>query len=122
MALNDYSGIALSRSNAMVKRIIAATFPEYNGRKIKARLWTAPRVLDNYWDGGSRSFYKAIRVEDGALADFGTDNPFHAVTHAPVDLPEGVLLVEHVIFCGKDLGLTVWAREAASQPLLSAGA
>lgn len=113
MALTDYSGQPLRRSDPLVKRLLAATFPEYRGRKVKARLWTHPRTLDNYWDGGSRSFYVAVRLVDGAVSDFGTDNPFRTATHEPVDLPSGVLLVEHTIFCGRDMGLTVWARQDA---------
>jgi hypothetical protein len=113
MALSDYSGQKLSTASPLVKRVLAATFPEYRGRKVKARLWTGPRRLENYWDGGTRSYYVAIRIEDGAVADFGTDNPFVRSTHDPVDLPAGVLLVEHSIFCGKDMGITIWARHDA---------
>ena len=110
VALNDFSGLALRKSNPLVKKLLAATFPEYRGRKVKARLWTGPRRLENYWDGGTRSYYKAVRIVDGAIADFGTDNPFLASAHEPVDLPAGVLLVEHSYFCGTDTGITVWAR------------
>lgn len=113
MALNDYSGEALSRANPMVKRVLAATFPLYRGRKIKARTWTGPKRLQNYWDGGTRSYYCAVRVEDGAIAGFGTDNPFQRSAHEPVDLPAGVLLIEHSIFCGKDMGITIWGRAEA---------
>jgi len=117
MALNDYSGEKLSTANPLVKKVIAASFPEYRGRKVKARLWTRPMRLQNYWDGGSRSYYVAIRMADGAVSDFGTDNPFLRESHEPVDLPEGVLLVEHSYFLGKDSGLTIWARAG----LLEAG-
>lgn len=117
MALNDWSGEKLSTANPLVKRVIAATFPEYRGRKVKAQYWRGPRRLENYWDGGTRSYYVAIRIEDGAVADFGTDNPFHQSAHEPVDLPSGVLLIEHVIFCGKDLGLRIWARQDDAQTI-----
>lgn len=113
MALNDFSGEPLSRANPMVKRILATTFPDYRGRKVKARLWTRPMTLHNYWDGGTRSYYVAIRVADGAVSDFGTDNPFQRSAHEPVDLPFGVLLVEHSYFCGRDSGITIWARTDA---------
>jgi hypothetical protein len=116
MALSDYSGEKLSRANPVVKRLIAATFPEYKGRKIKARLWNGPMRLTNYWDGGTRSFYVAVRIEDGATSDFGTDNPFLRSAHDEVDLPDGVLLVEHSIFCGHDMGLTVWVKSPAQLP------
>lgn len=110
MALNDYSGETLSRANPLVKRLLAATFPQYKGRKIKARLWRGPMQLQNYWDGGSRSYYVAVRIVDGAVSDFATDNPFERSSHEPVDLPVGVILVERSIFMGRESGLTVWMR------------
>lgn len=110
MGLHDYEGVKLSKANPAVKRLIAATFPDYRGRKVKARAWRGPMRLQNYWDGGSRSYYVAVRVADGAVADFGTDNPFQQSAHEPVDLPEGVMLVEHSYFMGTDTGLTVWAH------------
>jgi hypothetical protein len=113
MALSDYSGETLSRANPMVKRVLAVAFPEYRGRKVKARLWTRPQRLQNYWDGGTRSFYVAIRIEDGAVCPFETSNPFERSTHEDVDLPAGVLLVEHSYFCGRDSGITIWARAEA---------
>lgn len=127
MALNDYSGETLSRTNPLVKRLLAATFPTYRGRKIKARLWRGPMRLQNYWDGGTRSYYVAVRINDGAVSDFGTDNPFMRSAHEPVDLPVGVILVEHTYFCGKDTGLTVWARQESlgagdAKQLLGTGA
>lgn len=110
MALNDYSGQPLRTGDPMVKRLLAVTFPQYRGRKVKARLWKGPMVLENYWSEGSRSYYRAVRIIDGAVADFGTDNPFFATAHEPVDLPSGVILVERSIFMGREAGLTVWAR------------
>lgn len=111
MALNDYSGVALSKANPLVKRLLAATFPEYRGRKVRVRSWRGPMVLENYWSEGSRSYYVAVRVTDGSIADFGTDNPFLRQSHEPVDLPAGVLLVERSIFMGRESGITVWGRQ-----------
>lgn len=110
MALNDYSGETLSRANPVVKRLLALTFPDYKGRTIKARLWLRAKPLENYWDGGTRSYYEAVRIADGAVSSFGTDSPFLRSSHEPVDLPDGVILVEHAYFCGKDMGITVWVK------------
>jgi len=110
MSLTDWSGVKLSRANPLVKRLIAATFPEYKGRKVKACLWRGPMHLQNYWDGGSRSYYVAVRISDGAISDFGTDNPFLRSAHEPVDLPVGVILVENTWFLGRNTGLTIWMR------------
>jgi hypothetical protein len=121
MSLTDWSGVAVSRTTPIIRRIVDATFPDYRGRKIKVRQWTGARQLDNYWSGGSRSYYVAIRVNDGAVSDFGTDNPFLASAHDKVDLPEGVILVERSIFCGKESGLTIWTHAPAAPALLGDG-
>lgn len=113
MALNDYTGQPLRTGDPLVKRLLKVTFPEYRGRKVKARLWKGPMRLENYWDGGTRSYYVAVRIADGGISNFGTDNPFERSAHEEVDLPVGVLLVEHSIFCGKDMGITVWGHPEA---------
>lgn len=126
MALTDYSGHPLRRADPMVKKLLAVTFPDYRGHKIKARLWKMPQRLQNYWSGGSRSYYVAVRISDGAVADFGTDNPFLKAAHIEVELPSGVMLVERSIFGGREAGITIWLRpdsiEAGITPgLLAAG-
>jgi hypothetical protein len=120
MALTDWSGEKVSKANPMVKRLLAATFPEWKGRKVKVCLWKGPQRLQNYWDGGSRSYYVAVRVTDGAVSNFGTDNPFVQSSHADVDLPSGVILVEHSIFMGKDSGVTIWVNPQDLPPMLGA--
>lgn len=110
-ALNDYPGVGLRMSNPLVKRLIAATFPEYRGRKVRLMLWTRPRQLMNYWSGGSRSDWRLIDPARGfAAPSADMYNPFTKAAHEAFDLPAGVIAIEHDIFCGKDMGLYVYVR------------
>lgn len=118
--LTAWSGPKLSRAHPLVKRLLAATFPDYTGRTIGLRLWDKPRQLDNYWDGGSRSYWRLVRIADGAIAELDSDNPLEPSAHVLFDLPEGVLAVEHRYSCGRDEGIRIYGRASASS-LLTAG-
>ena len=116
--LGAWAGPRVSRVNPHVARILAATFPDYSGRRIELRLWTGPRRLENYWSGGTRSYWTMIDVA-GRSGRPTNDNPFHDDAHAEFDLPAGWLAVEHCIFCGKDLGIRIYARAADAAALTS---
>lgn len=109
----------LSRSNPDVKRLLAITFPQYRGRKIRLS-FTERMSLENYWDGGTRSYYRAVDLNTGEVREpaRATGNPFNGMAHVEFDLPTGVALVEHSIFCGKDVGITVHVRRE-SQTMLT---
>jgi len=114
--LGTWAGPRIPRSNPRVAALLAATFPDYNGRRIELRLWHGPRRLENYWDGGTRSYWKMIDTRAGRIGSPTNDNPFQPDAHAEFDLPDGWLAVEHCIFCGKDLGIRIYARETLRLP------
>ena len=66
-----------SRSNPAIKTILAATFPEYRGRKIRIKAATEYQMGD-YWDGGSRRYVHAYHLATGHQ---------HVVHRAPVARP-----------------------------------
>lgn len=115
MTYNPPIKVQRPRSNPTIRRIIDVTFPEYSGRKVAVQEWNGPRRLDNYWDGGTRSYWKVIDLLRGRIGDAGTANPFEQATHSDWDLPAGSIAVEHVIFCGQDLGLRIHVRPADMQ-------
>jgi hypothetical protein len=65
--------------------------------------------MSDYWDGGSRSFVKAVNLETGRMVDPSTfaQNPMNGAAHATIRIPAGVALVDHSFFCGRDCGLRV---------------
>ena len=95
----------------------------YRGRTFKARTAENVTITSNYWDGGSRSYWALVRLDTGAGAIAATDHPaFDArgITGSTYQIPAGYCVVEHVIFCGKDLGLRFYVRPEDIAPLLPA--
>lgn len=103
--------IALKPSE--IRPIIDATFPEYRGPKASVRIQATAEysAADLGWQDGSKTEVKALR-QIGVDPD---NNPEwevielclvwrSALVYGGV-IPRGILLVEHVIFCGKDLGI-----------------
>jgi hypothetical protein len=85
----------------------------YNGRKsVKVR--TAQTLyISNYWDGGSKtsvSFYnlagQPLSYSDVKFVKQTAGNPFNQ-NIGEVEIQENVVAVERVIFCGKDLGVSL---------------
>lgn len=95
--------IKLSKSDKAVRAILAATYPEYRGRKVTAQIATTYYV-ENAWGGGSRSYAVAMDLATGKTAAA-------AVTVGPtIEIPSGVIIVEHSYFCGKDVGIRIFVR------------
>ena len=99
-----------------VSALVAATFPEYRGRKFKVQAATKVALHDLNWSGGTRSVYRSCTI-DGQL--LGTSARANAT--APwvnksegqeIDLPQGAVLVRHAQFCGTDAGLTIFIHPA----------
>jgi hypothetical protein len=75
------------------------------------------------WDGGSKSTFIAVDLATGRVSDpdaraFGS---FARPSTPTVDLPVGVAIVEHAMFCGKDTGCTIYLRPENAAPLLPSG-
>ena len=92
-----------------LKAIAKYVYPEYRGRKLRIERADTYR-MQNYWDGGSRSYVKALDLATGRVSEAApsSGNPFNDIAHAVVAIPPGIALVEHSIFCGKDIGITVY--------------
>lgn len=103
-----------SANAAIAKKIAKAVFPEYKGRKIRV-VSRSSYTMANYWDGGSRSYVKAVNLETAAVVspDQVTECPFNPEASATFEIPANVALVEHSFFCGKDAGITIIVSKAA---------
>jgi hypothetical protein len=67
----------------------------YSGKQVQ--LITASSVhLNNFWSGGSRSWYKAVELATGKVTEAHPDtaNPFKPEEHVDVPLRPGVVIVE----------------------------
>ena len=100
----------------------------YTGRKFKLEPCAAVALGSRYWGGGTRSTWRAVRLSDGAGIDiasidqsFANPPQFGGIKSDPiVPIPQGIVFVEHSIFCGKDMGLTFYARQDDVAALLPA--
>jgi len=93
----------------------------YTGRKFQATATKSVTLSNAYWDGGTRSTYRLIRLSDGQIASIGNTNPPQfggPVKRETVPVTQGFAVVEHSIFCGKDMGLTFHVNPADIAKLL----
>jgi hypothetical protein len=91
-------------------RLCQQAYPSYTGRKYSVRTTDSPLNLRSSWDGGSRNFYTVINLETGRTsptlpAQSAFDRPMEGLD--AVTLPPNAAIVEHCIFQGRDLGLTL---------------
>jgi len=105
------------------RELALKAFPEYRGRKVKLEVQSYPLNCASYWSGGSRSYFRFVRLSDGAVsrqmpAQSAFDKPVSGIDS--VELPEGIACIEHIIFCGKDLGLRIHVNPANVAKLLPA--
>ena len=95
-----------------VAQIIKATFPSYNGKKVRVTGAESVSFSNLEWSGGSRSLYRACTIDGaplGAAAHGHFDNPAEGKS---VAIPPNCAVVQHIIFQGKDLGLQIYVRPA----------
>lgn len=98
-------GIKLTK--AQVRRILSITFPEYKGRKFSLR-FGSKYYPQNYWDGGSKTFFKCLTsTPEGVKTASWGFNPMRRDAHDEFDIPVDGMIVEHIYFCGHDLGINI---------------
>lgn len=113
--------VKVSKTDATIRRIVSATFPEYTGRKIRLTSAETVELGGNYWDGGSRSTYRFVKLDGFASVALPAQNPMRDASTHSTPLPEGFVAVRHTVNCGIDCGLTIIANPANVAPLLPAG-
>jgi len=113
--------IKVSKTDKVVKAIINASFPNYKGRKVSIETSRIPTQLDSYWFEGSRDYYAFVQLaDDFKCLPVHSNNPVYEPKQ-PRDLknlPKGIVLVQHTIFCGKDMGITIYANQDDVTPLI----
>lgn len=98
----------------------------YRGRKFRVLPKEGSLELHGaFWDGGSRNQWYAVRLSDGLTqlaggklntpAEYG-GRPYEARS---VQMTPGVVIAEHSIFCGKDVGWRFYVHPADMAKLLT---
>lgn len=87
----------------------------YTGKKFKARVCETMTIPSDagLWSGGTRYTYQVIRLSDGAAINPVEHNasPWNpSRKDVEVRLEPGIAVVNHSMFCGKDMGLTFYVH------------
>lgn len=113
--------IAVTRKE--VNPIVNGTFPNYKGRKIRVCPSESVTLSDLNWSGGTRSQYRAVTLDGipaGNIDRYNQVAPWlNPVEGLSVAIPQGIVVVEHTMFCGKDIGLRIWTNPQDMPKLLS---
>ena len=111
----------VSRSQPVIRRALAATFPDYRGRKVRIARWDRPLHLDLNWSGGTIDQVVLIDLAAGRIAHLSVPAPWmhdHA-PFDPADVEYGAILAVHSYVCGVDAGVTFYVRGDVT-PMLEA--
>lgn len=114
--------IYLTGKEPLVRTIVNKAFPSYTGNKFKLRITDSVNASSS-WQGGSRDYYKFVKLDGMKVTDdMPAQSQFDKTVPGlkSVKLIDGVICVEHSIFCGKDHGITIHICEANAVPLLPA--
>jgi hypothetical protein len=78
--------------------------------------------LDSYWSGGSRDYYAIIELATGKRHDVGSNHPMFEAGKPRYlgTLPEGFVLLQYGVFCGKTATPYVYLNQADAPRLISA--
>lgn len=108
----------LTKLDPLTRSVFTAAFPTYRGRTFRYRLTESPMDVRSYWDGGSRDYFAIVRLADRAVLPIPAQSGFDRALPGADAVPmrPGFAIVEHSIFCGKDLGLTLYLHPADVQP------
>ena len=107
--MSCYRSIEFDNPPTELKRIALAAFPSYRGRKYALKISDDTLNVASYWDGGSRDYFTFVNLVNLEVMPVPQQSAFDKQIPGAkeVSLPPGCACVEHSIFCGKDLGLTV---------------
>ncbi len=99
--------------HAKVKAIVQAAYPGVTTRRpVKIECREEYHVSD-YWDGGSRDYCAVAKLDDMTFVSYGSvlsrqeENNGMKLPIGMLPVQPGYAIVEHTIFCGKDMGYTI---------------
>lgn len=105
-----------------VNDVLQIAFPDYTGRTFRVEYCTSVCFHDTNWGGGTHNDYVAVRMSTGKAGRLVAPAPWvNAIEGQRVELPEDVVIVEHSIFCGRDLGIRFYVHESKAPRFLAGG-
>ena len=109
------------------RAVIKAAFPDYRGRKVRIDVRERNVMATTWWDGGSKDDVAAVRLVDMKPCEIPSTSPYDnqglamAIYHEGIPMCEGIAIVVHSIFCGKDAGITIYLHPDNAAKLLESG-
>jgi hypothetical protein len=103
-----------NRFTVPAKEVKWLTSCAFSSKKRETRIVVTETVTfqNTFWDGGSKSEYRAVKLESGETA---------ILDGKTVTLEPGFAIVEHSVFCGKEVPLTVYLHPSnVTEKLLAA--
>jgi hypothetical protein len=103
-------------------QVALTAYPGYTGKKFQIKVLESTIDVRSYWDGGSRDYYTFVRLDTMAVMPIPQQSAFdkQVVGADSVQLIPGMVCVKHSIFCGKDMGLTIYVHPDNAPRLLPA--
>lgn len=103
-------------SFADASRLIRLAFPGAKSRRPVKIVEKSHYLVRDYWDGGSRDEcrfinLKTMQVISAQEVPALTEGNIYNLANGDVELSPGYIVVEHCIFCGKDLGYRVYVSD-----------
>lgn len=113
--------IYVKNPDGYLRSVFEKCFPDYRGKKFEVQVGL-PKQLNSYWDGGSKRDYVLYDLDTGKLIGVQSNHPFFEPNNPRdlIDPPESIAVVCHKIFCGKDMGLTLYIHPNRFTKLLPA--
>jgi hypothetical protein len=109
------------QADDFVRRLVSRAYPSYRGRKFRLEVSEHPINCASYWDGGSRDYFVFVNLATGEVSQqVPVQSAFDKKLSGAdaVELPVGFACIEHSIFCGKDIGITIHVRPENAAKLL----
>lgn len=108
-------------TDADVKKIALAAFPDYKGRKFTIKIENGTIDVRSYWSGGSRDYFVFLRLDNLKTFEIPQQSVFDKKIQGAdaVSLLPGVVCVEHSYFCGKDMGITIYVHPDNAPTLIT---
>lgn len=96
-------------SRHQVWGLVSKVYPEYTGRKFSVRFTDKVWLHDLHWSGGTRHEYAMVSTSgESTRANYNLIAPWDNKDEGKqIDIPKHIAIVEHIIFCGKDLGIVI---------------
>lgn len=114
-----------NRFKVSAKEVQWLTRSAFPTRKREVRIVVTEHVTfhGTFWDGGSKNEFVAIKLASGNTATLEVgSSPWTAIAEGKtVELQPGFAIVEHSVFCGKEMPLTVYLHPSnITEKLLAA--